>query len=523
MTARRIRLALALISQLLLSWGTVWAQTPVPVPSGVPTEAPGTPIKVGVPDTTLTVSGCSSPNAFVQLFDNNTSVGTAIAGNSGQFSKKIVIDNDSAGLHNIRIYYDDVNGRTSSIITQNISLSSQSNTALNLLLPTTIEHEPEPVALGSFLIFRGTTCPQSLVNVVINNNFTLAAQADQRGNWYVIADTENYYVGSHTYDALSSKNGQLSPKTQKYLFTTVGDGSGPLPRRPELTIPQIIEPVDQFSTNSRAVTVRGTGPINTQIELYVDDQLEGSVFTNAFGEWSFIFTMQRQLQTIRAKSCFNQNCSELSPGVQIRYIGPLAFCDDTNTGQTANANRLVLAETDEVVIQSCVCSLNFNLAQYRFFGIRKGAGLDLELHNIIGAVNFDALIDWGDATIEHLTLVSHDALKLHHIYKQSGQYNGSITFTDAQGCLQTQYFSAEVGQGALNLWALLIIPTGGAVVYGLYRGPYDGKLRLSSRLKLRWPGGLPRPRLAQAEEPKPVVAKPKPVKKRGSKGGWYQE
>src|SRR5690606_20509297 len=136
---------------------------------------------------------------------------------------------------------------------RNIHLSAQKDTALDILLPTTIEHEPEPVVAGNYLIFRGSTCPGSLVNVNIDNNLTLAAKADSKGNWYVIANTDNYYKGGHTYDAASSLASQISPKTQKYQFNVTGTGPAPGEPPSQLTPPVITEPADLFLSASNQV------------------------------------------------------------------------------------------------------------------------------------------------------------------------------------------------------------------------------------------------------------------------------
>lgn len=226
------------------------------VPPGVPTPAPGTSIKVGVPDTSLNISGCASPNAFVELFRNNVPVGTTTADSQGRFFKHLTVTNSDAGLQSLKLYYHDVNNRTSSIVSRSVNLAPQSQTDIDILMPTTIEHEPEPVRAGGYLIFRGSTCPGALVNVSLDNNLTLAALADSKGNWYVIANTDNYYKGGHVYDAVSHLHGRSSQVTQKYQFNVVGPGQAPGEPPAELTTPVIVEPKDLFLSSSRYVTVR---------------------------------------------------------------------------------------------------------------------------------------------------------------------------------------------------------------------------------------------------------------------------
>jgi hypothetical protein len=407
------------------------------VPSGTPTQAPGTQVNVGVADTILALTGCASPNAFVQIFNGNTPVGTTTANSQGRFSKRISINNSSAGLHTFKFYFEDVNNRTSSVVSRNINLSSQSDTALDLLLPTTIEHEPEPVVAGNYLIFRGSTCPKALVNVNLDNNFTLAANADSKGNWYVIANTDNFYKGGHVYDALSSLNAQLSPKTQKYQFNVTGDGQAPGEPPAELTAPVITEPADLFLSSSDTVTLRGNGPLNAQIELFVDGLLTGSVFTNPLGQWSFTMKLNGPLSTVTARSCYQNKCGDFGNSVRIRFGGDISLC-----------------------------SVKFRLEDYRFFGIDANGGIDLNLTELEGKDSYAAIIDWGDATLENFTLVPDDILKFHHVYSSHGQYNGSMTLSNPNGCQTSAFFSVLVSPGnPPNWWMLGIIPLAGGMIY----------------------------------------------------------
>jgi hypothetical protein len=488
MIARRLNLALVLVLtvQWLTGMSLVRAQTSSPVPSGTPTEHPGSPISLGVHDTNLSLTGCASPNAFVQIFDDNSPVGTVIAGNDGRFSKNVIFDNGSAGLHNIKLYYDDATGRTSSIVTKNIALTPQSETKLDVLLPTTVEHEPEPVRIGDYLIFRGTTCPFALVNVVVNNNHTLAAKADERGNWYVIADTQNYYVGGHVYEALSDLDGQTSQRTSKYIFATVGEGFGTGSQRPVLTTPTIIEPQDLFLSSTRYITFRGTAPTNAQLEIYVDDTLQGSIFTNPIGEWTFNLTMLQPQHNVKVRACYEGACSEFSNIVRVRFAGELASC-----------------------------SLRFTLNNYRYYDVGPNRGVDLSIDSLYGVPDYDVLIDWGDATVEHLNLINNEPVKFHHVFKLGGQYNGTITIEDSTGCSQTHYFSTHVGaRDPLPWWLLITIPLGGFLIYAVSR--------LVSIYRIRTGLTMPVIPWLNVLWPKPTHASHRP-KRPQKQRGWYKE
>lgn len=370
------------------------------------------PVTVGVPATALAIRGCASPSAFVQVFDNASSVGAVVADSRGQFSKTLTYDIDGTGLHTVKLFFDDTSGRTSSVVNATASVNVQATTPLNLLLPSTIEHEPEPVAIGSFLIFRGTTCPNALVSLRLDNNQTLNTQANDGGNWFIIADTEQYYVGSHVYKVTTRLGNQTSLSSHVYQFTTIGTPS-PRPVQPSLAAPIILEPLDGYLSSTPLIALRGTGPPNAQLELLIDNQPSGSVFVSANGEWNFNLTMNSALHTITARTCYNGRCGQLSQPVRIRLAG------DPN-----------------------LCRSPLSLQDYRFYNVRPNQGIDLTL---VDPPKAEGLLDWGDTVVENLTLVSADQTRLHHIYKGVGLYSGSVSLSQ-NGCSVIRHFSVQVTQ-----------------------------------------------------------------------------
>lgn len=380
------------------------------------------PVTVGVPATALAVRGCASPSAFVQIFDNAASVGAVVADSRGQFSKTLTYSLDGTGLHTVKLFFDDTNGRTSSVVNATASVNVQATTPLNLLLPSTVEHEPEPVAIGSFLIFRGTTCPNALVSLRLDNNQTLNTQANDGGNWFIIADTEQYYVGTHVYKVTSRLGSQTSLPSHVYQFTTIGTPP-PRPVQPNLSAPTIIEPSDGYLSSTPLVGVRGTGPPNAQLELLIDDQPSGSVFVGANGEWSFNLTMNSALHTITARTCYNGRCGQPSQSVRIRLAGDPSFCRSP-----------------------------LRLQDYRFYNVHPNQGIDLTLVNPPEA---EGLLDWGDTVVENLTLVSADQTRLHHVYKDVGLYSGSVNVSQG-GCNVVRHFSAHV-TAATSVWGWWLI------------------------------------------------------------------
>lgn len=429
-----LRFKLVLALTLLLSLTSVSGlvvhavgEPPTTAPSGVPTEVNGGNVELTVPDGTLTVTGCASPSAFVTIFENNNPIGTVVANEFGRFSKKI--GSQSYGLQDTQIFQEDKYNNISSTATFNTSLRAHEDNYLEVFLPPTVWHDKDPVVIGDYLTFRGFTCPNSTVNLNINNNLTLAAKANELGNWWIIADTSLYALGTHTYSVVASQGSNISATSDNYIFRTSRPPTGTTNLYPsELTTPRILSPADRYLTSTQEVTITGIGPANTQIEMFSDGRLVGSAFSNPFGDWSLSHFMTGSQNSITVRACSDDSCTNQSDSVLIFY-----------QGETKSCNSL------------------FKLDSYRFWGLRRNDGVDLDLTFLSGQPEYEILIDWGDSTIEHITSYRGKDTRYHHVFKDIGQFNGMITVKDASGCENTQYFSVGVTKDFRNVpWVLVI-------------------------------------------------------------------
>lgn len=398
------------------------------VPSGVPTEATGEPIRLTVPEGTLEISGCASPSAFVTIFDNNTPIGAVVANNFGYFSR--LIGSQGHGLTRIQIFQEDRFQNISSTAQFTTSLKAHEDNFLSVFLPPTVYHDKDPVVIGDHLIFRGFTCPNARVNLNINNNFTLVDTANELGNWWIIADTSLYALGTHTYTVIAEVNGQLSEESDTYIFRTAqrfrGDQGNLYPS--ELTTPRITSPKDRSLSSSKQITISGIGPANTQIELFAGDRLIGSAFSNPLGDWNFIFNMTDSQNSLTTRACIDDTCTEFSESVLIFFSGDVASCRPL-----------------------------FKLEDYRFWGLRRNDGVNLKIDLLSGQPPYQVLLDWGDGNIENITLHRDKDIAYHHVYKDIGQHNGSITIEDSRGCQNTHYFSVSVTKDFQQTpWAIII-------------------------------------------------------------------
>jgi hypothetical protein len=93
---------------------------------------------------------------------------------------------------------------TESLTTTNIFNVVQSavTTVANIFLPPTITVKPKTVAPGGLILLSGVTVPNAHVVAELHSATTsLAADADQQGDWSLQVDTDSLGEGDHTAKA----------------------------------------------------------------------------------------------------------------------------------------------------------------------------------------------------------------------------------------------------------------------------------------------------------------------------------
>ena len=151
--------------------------------------------------------------------------------------------------------------------------------------------------------------------------------------------------------------------------------------------------------------------------------IAGSVFTNAFGEWSLVLSALDAQQTLSARACSNDRCGELSETIQIIY-----------NGSPSGADRVGIPGE---------CRIEAFLEKYRFNNHPRGKGIDLQLRTEGTDARKKITIDWGDTSVDHYTLDDQE-IKLHNAYEFAGRYNGTAAVEINEDCRDTVYFSVHV-------------------------------------------------------------------------------
>lgn len=406
------------------------------------------PVKFTVPGTSLTIKGFSSPGAFVKIFDGDTLIGTTIADGNGRFTKQF--SSMSSGLHNFKMLYEDIAGNKSDTVRQTVNVRAQSETGVEYFLPPTVLVNPGSINEGGIVTISGYTIPNASVDIIIDGGSNLLNPvADKNGYYSISIKTDGYYFGNHSLNVKSKQGGLTSYQSLRRSFIILPPEDETNSQSSKVTSQAIDPPIIKTNNGSiqsddNPTLISGTALPNSQIIIFIDGEAVGSTFSGPDGRWFFNVYITKTSQVLRAITCIDDICSDYSNLAEVVFQGDINKCKD----------------------------LRFMLEDYRFWAISKGKGVDVNLKSINGASPFEVLIDWGDDVTEKFNRDTDRNFSVHHIYKNVGQYNGSITLSDSEDCEYALFFSVDVQSKGVNLWLLMSITPLLLVIYIVLKHRY---------------------------------------------------
>lgn len=221
------------------------AGTSCPVEGGVGVE-------IGVGDTLLTVSGQTSPNAFVTVRRGTDIIGTFAANPSGAFSQTFTAQ--PPGIHTVSVYSIDAAGAISDTVSQSLNITKHFETTFNTFLPPTYTISSLFTRQGEPLRLFGQTVPGASVRLVGDYRTIGIVTADSKGEWYFNADSRSFSLGYHRiYVVALSGSGLQSLPTRWKVFRILA-GSAPTPGvgggKLALDVPSSFPPPGTFAPGS---------------------------------------------------------------------------------------------------------------------------------------------------------------------------------------------------------------------------------------------------------------------------------
>lgn len=189
-------------SLLLFTFPTARAQTELTV-------------SMTVGDTSLLISGKTSPEALVTFKEGEATIGTTTAFADGFFSKRFTAQ--TPGIHTFGIYAKDKSGLASSTITSSLALTAAAETALsNLMLPPTISLDKNTATQGETVKISGMTVPSSTVAIFIfETRIANVTSSATNGAWSYSLDTSSISLGDQSiYAKTTTAEGYQSQTSQ---------------------------------------------------------------------------------------------------------------------------------------------------------------------------------------------------------------------------------------------------------------------------------------------------------------------
>ena len=190
--------------------------------------------------------------------------------------------------------------------------------------------------------------------------------------------------------------------------------TGTVPAKPPTTAATIDKPTDQQRFTATPITVSGTCPTGTLVEIFKNDIFAGSTPCQS-GNYSLDIDLLfgQNVLTAQVYDVLNQ-AGPVSKAVTIYY--------DTALPQAAPTSSLNFSGSQLI--------LNTDAA-YR--GIFPGQQLNVPITVIGGTPPFAINVQWGDASNQLISQGSNTTFNASHTYSRAGTYKITIQATDSKG------------------------------------------------------------------------------------------
>lgn len=388
-------------------------------------------VTIGVGDTILTVSGKTSPDAFVTIISDGNVIGTTTAAADGTYSRTFPAQDP--GLHELNIYAHSTGGDNSDTVTLNINITQHATTTVDVFLPTTLNTEDTTLAHDQNLVLQGETYPSSTVKVFINNTEFVTTTSDAQGNWNVSTDTSSLGSGQHEFFVrIADGIGNQSYPTALRFFTREAAPDTSVPESPVETppVPIVTFPTSDLVWTQPEITITGTAAPGVQIELWDGTRPLGSIWSNDNEHWSLRLALEARAYQLRVRACIQDKCSSFSPTITITY----------------QPDSLLSPLQEPLVIELEPLS----------YTVYTGQALAIRPKILKGQPPYQTAVDWGDSTSDSNTYPK-DELTINHTYSKAGKYTATLYAQDAQGRKGSIRFTVNVLPVGARSWTLTIV------------------------------------------------------------------
>lgn len=375
-------------------------------------------VTIGVGDTILSVTGQTSPNAFVTISKDGNVIGTTTAAADGTYSQTYPAQ--EPGIHQLSVFAYTPSGKTTDTVTIEVNIAEHATTSVEVFLPPTIEVEDTSLDENQRLVLGGETAPSATVTIFIDNADYAMIQADAQGLWYLDLATDPLAGGQHQLFARATNGfGEQSYPTTPRYFTRFVPVIAPIPPSPlpVPAIPKITFPPSGTIWREPQITIQGTGAPGTQIELWDGARRIGAVWSDAGGTWAIRLTLEAREYSLRVRACLEGRCSAFSPTIHFTY-------------EAAGS-----AEPRGQPLQIHVPQTTLTIYQYQ--------PLTLRAFVLNGRSPYKTTILWGELAPEKGAFTNGE-LAFNHRYATPGKYTVTLDVQDADGRTGRVHFAILV-------------------------------------------------------------------------------
>jgi len=255
--------------------------------------------------------------------------------------------------------------------------------------------------------------------------------------------------------------------------------TGTMPAKPPQTGATILKPGNGQHFSATPITVSGTCPKDTLVEIYKNDIFAGSTPCESNGTFSVDIDL-----------LFGQNALKARVYDVLNQAGP-----DSNTVSVFyDASFPVAAPTSFFDFSGAQLILETDSA---FRGSFPGQALNVPITVIGGTAPFAINVQWGDGTNDIVSRSDNNTFNMSHTYKKPGTYKITIQGTDSKKLVaylnvaaiingQPNVLASTETKPPLNklfiLWPILAVAA--TLVFSFWMGEQREKRILNSAAKL---------------------------------------
>ncbi|MDL2341759.1 MAG: hypothetical protein QFB87_01625 [Patescibacteria group bacterium] len=232
----------------------------------------------------------------------------------------------------------------------------------------------------------------------------------------------------------------ISSSTHSALAVTLTDSASyvvtaSLPGPAPATAATISAPTNNAHFKTATITVSGSCPLNTYVEISRNGVASGVALCSAAGDYSLQISLFNGANALQAQVYSQTDVpGPASPVVTVYFDPPLTTNPNptgnpatTGSGATTPAGNA--ANTSPAVSNGTVSGAPAEplvlKSQFRYLGHYTGQTTNYQFVVEGGTAPYALSIDWGDGTQKQITVTANGAFAVSHTYQKAGGYHGS--------------------------------------------------------------------------------------------------